>query len=144
MQVLPQMKEFQVQNLSGLKIIAEEICALLPENKIICFYGEMASGKTTLIKEILKQAGYSENVSSPTFSIVNEYSLPDHKKIFHFDFYRIKNIEEAYDLGYEEYFYSDNYCLIEWPEMVEELLPENRINVNIKVNSDSSRTFIIN
>ena len=144
MQALQQMKEFRIHSISELSEIAAELCTLLPQNKMLCFYGEMAAGKTTLIKEILKHLGSAEHVSSPTFSIVNEYAIGNSKKVFHFDFYRIKNIEEAYDLGYEEYFYSDNVCLIEWPEMVEELLPESRINVHIKVNTDSSRTFKIN
>ncbi|MBC7383815.1 MAG: tRNA (adenosine(37)-N6)-threonylcarbamoyltransferase complex ATPase subunit type 1 TsaE [Bacteroidia bacterium] len=90
--------------------------------KLWCFYGEMGAGKTTLIKEIAKQLGVADAVSSPTFSLVNEYNSSSEKKLFHFDFYRVKNIEEVYDIGYEEYFYSNNFCLIEWPENIEEIL----------------------
>ena len=99
-----------------------------------CFYGEMGAGKTTLIKEICKQLGITQNVSSPTFSLVNEYVLPNGKLLFHFDFYRIKSIEEVYDIGYETYFESGAICLIEWPEMISEILEgEQFISLQIKV-----------
>lgn len=103
--------------------VAEEILKL-SGSKIFLFYGEMGVGKTTLIKEIVKQLGVTEISGSPSFSIVNEYD-GKHGSIYHFDFYRIKNIEEAYDIGVEDYFYSDNYVFIEWPENIKELLPEN-------------------
>lgn len=97
-------------------------------------------GKTTLIKELCKQLGVVENVSSPTFSIVNEYEAKE-EKIYHFDFYRLKDEQEAFDLGYEEYFYSGNYCFVEWPEKIENLLPENAVSISITGNSEGERTI---
>ena len=108
------------------------------ESKIFLFYGDMGVGKTTLIKEIVKQLGVTEISGSPSFSIVNEYEGKD-GSIYHFDFYRINDIEEAYDIGLEEYFYGDNYVFIEWPEKIKELLPENATVLNIRKNKDGSR-----
>ena len=108
------------------------------ESKIFLFYGDMGVGKTTLIKEIVKQLGVSEISGSPSFSIVNEYEGKD-GSIYHFDFYRINDIEEAYDIGIEEYFYGDNYVFIEWPEKIKELLPEIATVLNIRKNKDGSR-----
>jgi tRNA threonylcarbamoyladenosine biosynthesis protein TsaE len=104
----------------------------------------MGAGKTTLIKAICSEAGVAENVTSPTFSLVNAYKTSDNKTIYHFDFYRINNISEVYDLGYEEYFYSGEMCFIEWPEMIEELLPENTLRIYIKVVDDNKRELTIN
>ena len=101
----------------------------------------MGAGKTTFIKAICKELGVIDQVSSPTFALVNEYKVKHADSIFHFDFYRINAIEEVYELGYEEYFYSGNLCLIEWPEMIDELLPENCLKVKISVNPDQSRTL---
>ncbi|WP_310991866.1 tRNA (adenosine(37)-N6)-threonylcarbamoyltransferase complex ATPase subunit type 1 TsaE [Aequorivita marina] len=109
-------------------------------SKIFLFYAEMGVGKTTLIKEIAKQLGVTETSGSPSFSIVNEYEGND-GAIYHFDFYRINSIDEAYDIGVEDYFYSDNYIFIEWPQKVEALLPEDAIAVNLKKNKDGSRTL---
>lgn len=92
---------------------------------LFAFYGKMGAGKTTFIKSICKILGVKENVTSPSFSVINEYKTNDLKSIFHFDFYRIKTETEAYDMGYEDYFFSNNFCLIEWPEKVEKLLPLN-------------------
>jgi len=137
------MQQTLQSNLSQLKKTAEKIVQLIADNKVLAFYGEMGAGKTTLIKEICSVLKCIDNVSSPTFSIVNEYNTVSGEQIFHFDFYRIKNIEEAYDLGYEDYFYSKNYCLIEWPEKIEILLPENAVKVLIKKESEESRTITI-
>ncbi|MFT4697514.1 MAG: tRNA threonylcarbamoyladenosine biosynthesis protein TsaE [Flavobacteriaceae bacterium] len=112
------------------------------KTKIVLFYGEMGTGKTTLIKEIAKQLGVNEVMSSPTFSIVNEYKLNE-GKLFHFDFYRIENKEEAYDIGIEEYFYSGFWNLIEWPEKIENLLPEKSTNIKLTNNKNGSRTIMI-
>ena len=110
--------------------------------KIFLFYGEMGAGKTTLIKVLCEYLGTSDAATSPTFSIVNEYAAPQ-GKIYHFDFYRLKNETEALDMGYEEYFYSGNYCFIEWPEKISGLLPEHFTRVNIKVTGDNSREITI-
>lgn len=119
--------------------VAAEIL-MLSGSKTFLFYGEMGVGKTTLIKEIVSQLGVTEISSSPSFSIVNEYER-NNGAIYHFDFYRINDIEEAYDIGVEEYFYSDNYVFIEWPEKIKELLPVTAIAINIQKNSDGSRTL---
>src|SRR5438046_2151153 len=112
-------------SLSELPIAAKKIAELIADGTIIAFYGEMGAGKTTLIKEICRAFDSEENVTSPTFSLMNEYRTKSGKKIFHFDFYRINSIAEAYDMGYEDFFFSKNLCLIEWPEKIKQLLPEN-------------------
>ena len=109
--------------------------------KIWIFDGEMGAGKTTLIKSICKNLGVFDEVSSPTFSIVNEYKTVDGKTVYHFDFYRIKSIEEAYDMGVEDYFSSGNICLIEWPEKIKEIL-ENEIVFQIFINLKNKQRFI--
>jgi tRNA threonylcarbamoyladenosine biosynthesis protein TsaE len=116
-----------VEDLNGC---ATELAAFAGAERIWLFYGEMGAGKTTLIKAICEVLGAAEPVTSPTFSIVNEYSAAT-GKIFHFDFYRLKNETEALDLGYEEYFYSGDYCLIEWPEKISGLLPEHYLRISI-------------
>ena len=111
------------------------------KHKILLFYGEMGVGKTTLIKEIVKQLGVADNVSSPTFSLVNEYLTSTQEKVYHFDFYRIDKEEEALDMGIEEYFYSNCWCLLEWPNKVENLLPLRSVNITISTNNDQQRTI---
>ena len=110
----------EIVSLSDLDGVAGEILEKASDHKIFCFHGEMGAGKTTLIKSICRKLGVNDEVQSPTFSIVNEYV--DHTKnpVYHFDFYRLKNEEEAYDLGYEQYFFSGYFCLIEWPEKVKD------------------------
>lgn len=112
------------------------------EKRVFAFYGKMGAGKTTFIKAICEALGVEDVVTSPTFAIVNEYKTPQ-GAIFHFDFYRIKNLREAYDIGCEEYFYSGCPCFIEWPELVEELLPEDIVKVNIEVLDDDSRLITL-
>lgn len=126
--------------LEELPAIAKEIIKSA-KNKVLLFYGEMGVGKTTLIKEIVKQLGSVDTVSSPTFSLVNEYHTVNGEKVYHFDFYRINNENEALDMGAEEYFYSDCWCLIEWPNKVENLLPLNSVTITITANSDQIRTI---
>ena len=119
--------------------------ALQEKGLVIAFYGKMGAGKTTFIKALCEELGVEDVITSPTFAIVNEYSLPLGGRLegalYHFDFYRIKKIEEVYDMGYEDYFYSGNLCLIEWPELIEDLLPEDALRVTIEEQSDGSRTI---
>ena len=129
--------------LSEVPIIAKEIIQN-STSKIILFYGDMGVGKTTLIKEICKILGTEDLISSPTFSIVNEYITSNDETIFHFDFYRIDNEEEAYNIGVEDYFDSNHWCLIEWPSVVENLLPLENVNVYLTVLEDGQRNIQIN
>ena len=118
-----------VNCISELKSVALQLIQYKKQKNIICFYGEMGVGKTTFIKEICKNLLVEDNVSSPTFSIVNQYKTKQNKIIYHFDFYRLETEEEAYDMGYEEYFFQNDLCLIEWPEKIEGLIPEDIIKV---------------
>lgn len=129
--------------LSEVPIIAKEIIKN-STSKIILFHGDMGVGKTTLIKEICKILGTEDLISSPTFSIVNEYITSNDETIFHFDFYRIDNEEEAYNIGVEDYFDSNHWCLIEWPSVVENLLPLENVNVYLTVLEDGQRNIQIN
>lgn len=122
--------------------IAQELLDKIP-SKIWLFYGAMGSGKTTLIKELVSVLSLADKANSPTFSIVNEYQSRKGKPIYHFDFYRIKSEIEALDMGIDDYFFSGNYCFIEWPENIENLLPLNAVAIYIDVNADSSRTLTI-
>ncbi len=137
------MELIHVENLSELDSAAEQIIANLSPNRIMCFYGSMGAGKTTLIKSICKVLGVTDTVVSPTFALINEYTTAKGIPVYHFDFYRINKVEEVYDFGYEEYFYSDTgVCLIEWPELIEDLLPtEGVVRYKIDVNPDNSRTI---
>ena len=127
--------------LGQLPHVADNLIARFPESRIIAVYGKMGSGKTTFIQEICKVLDVSDTITSPTFAIVNEYFTIQGASVYHFDFYRIKNIGEAYDLGYEDYFFSGNYCLIEWPEKIESLLPESYIEVTIVEEKAQTRTI---
>lgn len=118
--------------LENINAAAAEFLKELGDRKIVAFYGSMGAGKTTFIKAICDVLGVTDTVNSPTFAIVNEYLAASGSSIYHFDFYRIKKIEEAYDFGYEDYFYSGDLCLIEWPELIEELLPEDTVKVKIE------------
>ena len=109
---------------------AEKILSACPNGRIFAIYGGLGAGKTTLVKGFAEALGSIDVVNSPTFSIVNEYESPE-GSIYHFDFYRIKRLEEVYDLGYEEYFFSGNYCFIEWPDLIEPLIPEEAISIHI-------------
>jgi tRNA threonylcarbamoyladenosine biosynthesis protein TsaE len=124
---------------SDLELLAREIVGKLGTIKVCLFRGEMGSGKTTLIKVCCKVLGVNEPMSSPTFSIVNEYHTIDKKKVYHFDFYRIKDEVEAVDIGTEEYFYSGDPCFIEWPEKIPSLIPLQYAEVNIQVETDTKR-----
>lgn len=123
------MEEFTVDSLEGLSLPAEALMKLLNPRSVVAFYGEMGVGKTTFIKVICQHLGVKENVSSPTFAIVNEYVDKNQQSVYHMDLYRLKSSDELLDIGAEEYFYSGNVCLIEWSEKAENMLPDERINV---------------
>jgi tRNA threonylcarbamoyladenosine biosynthesis protein TsaE len=129
--------------LNDLRRVAAEVVNAAGHVNIWLFHGEMGAGKTTLIKMIGKVLGVNDSITSPTFSIVNEYQITDQKKVFHFDFYRIKNEDEAYDIGVEEYFYSGHYCFVEWPEKIAGLLPERRADINITIEDNTRRTIVV-
>ena len=123
--------------------VAEAVLAAAGQRTVVVFRGEMGAGKTTLIREIAAQLGCTDTVTSPTFAIVNQYKGTDDRTVYHFDFYRIEDLREAYDFGYEEYFYSGDLCLVEWPERIEPLLPDEVVTVRITVDNETSRTFDI-
>ncbi|WP_321997630.1 tRNA (adenosine(37)-N6)-threonylcarbamoyltransferase complex ATPase subunit type 1 TsaE [Draconibacterium orientale] len=129
----------KINSPNDLEIAAKELITAFSNDRVFAFYGKMGAGKTTFIQSVCRALGSDDNVTSPTFALINEYNTADFDSIFHFDFYRIKDIEEAYDLGYEDYIYSGSYCLIEWPEMIESLLPEKMVEVKIEVLEDNTR-----
>ncbi|MEJ5993863.1 tRNA (adenosine(37)-N6)-threonylcarbamoyltransferase complex ATPase subunit type 1 TsaE [Pedobacter sp. Du54] len=134
------MKSITIKDISELNSVAEALLTFANGEKFFVFEGEMAAGKTTLIKAFCSVLGVNDVVSSPTFSIVNEYSSAN-GLVYHFDFYRLKNLQEAFDIGYEEYFYSNTYCLVEWPTKVQELLPEKYVKVEIRITGTDERAF---
>jgi tRNA threonylcarbamoyladenosine biosynthesis protein TsaE len=134
---------FDAVTLDVLDHVAQDIVSALSDKKIILFYGEMGSGKTTLIKEICKQLGVADTMSSPTFSLVNEYRSAEHKTIYHFDLYRIKDIVECFDMGMEEYLDSGHYCFIEWPDIALPLMPDNYYKLLIETKKDNTRSIIL-
>lgn len=119
--------------------IARELIKHCPGQRVFAFYGEMGAGKTTFIKALCSELGVPDIIQSPTFAIINEYRRQNGEPVYHFDFYRIKKLEEAYDIGYEDYLYSGCYCFIEWPELIEELLPAGTVRVTIT--GTAERTF---
>ena len=131
-----------IKDLDHIEEAAREFIGQMGDDTVFAFYGKMGAGKTTFIKALCKLLGVEDEVNSPTFAIINEYrSQTTAELIYHFDFYRIKKLEEVYDLGYEDYFYSGALCFIEWPELVEELLPLDAKKVTITENRDGSRTI---
>ena len=129
----------KITTIKALNKVARKLIEQFPDQRVFAFYGKMGAGKTTFIQAICRELGTPDNVTSPTFALINEYKTETNDSIFHFDFYRIKNLEEAFDLGYEDYFYSGNYCLIEWPEKIEPLLPEKYVEVKIEVLENENR-----
>ena len=129
-----------IQSLDLIHKAAQEFIKNMGTKKIYAFYGNMGAGKTTFIKAICQELGVEDIITSPTFSLVNEYTSNKlNEPIYHFDFYRIKKIEEVYDMGYEDYFYSGNLCLLEWPELIEDILPEDVTKVTITEQEDGTR-----
>ena len=137
------LRAYQNEYMDELPHAAAAVINALEGRSVVVFRGEMGAGKTTLIREIVARLGADDTVTSPTFAIVNQYTTREGKNIYHFDFYRINRLEEAYDFGYEEYFYSGDLCLVEWPEKIEELLPEEVMTVRIAVGGDEERTIEI-
>lgn len=131
-----------VQSLTNLPAAAQAILTHAANNRIFLFYGDMGAGKTTLIKSLCRFIGTADTVTSPTFAIVNEYRT-EKDKIYHFDFYRLKDQTEALDMGYEEYFYADAWCFIEWPEKIPDLIPAHHTTVSIKALNDGSRQISV-
>lgn len=137
--------EIKIQSLDQIHEAAKEFIAAMGENTVFALYGKMGAGKTTFVKAVCEELGVTDVITSPTFAIVNEYRSEDTVElIYHFDFYRINKLEEVYDMGYEDYFYSGALCFIEWPELVEELLPGNTIKVSIEEQKDGTRTVTLN
>ncbi len=137
------MKSIHITSLNELPDVAQAVIEAIGDRSVVIFRGEMGAGKTTLIREIVAQLGATDVVTSPTFAIVNQYQGAMDRRIYHFDFYRLEDLREAYDFGYEEYFYSGDICLVEWPERIEPLLPEEVITVRITVDDETERTFEI-
>ncbi len=131
----------ECKTILDLDFAAEKVLNTFKNNRVFALYGPMGVGKTTFIKAICKYMGVKEIVNSPTFALVNEYSSGLYGKIYHFDFYRINKLSEVYDMGYEDYFYNNNYCFIEWPEKITSLLPKDFVNLTIK-EYDSVRSII--
>ena len=135
------MKKIALYSLNELESAASQFIGIMGNHKVFAFYGEMGAGKTTFIKIVCQLLGVKENITSPSFSIVNEYIAENNSSIYHFDCYRLKNIEEAFNIGAEEYFYSGNLCFIEWPEKIEELLPDTAVHIKISVDANEQRTI---
>lgn len=131
--------EITIKSLDTIHEAAKEFVKEMSEGKVFAFYGKMGAGKTTFIKALCEVLGVEDVITSPTFAIINEYTDGKGDPIYHFDFYRIKKLEEVYDMGYEDYFYSGNLCLLEWPELIEDILPENVIKVTIEEQPDGTR-----
>jgi len=132
--------EIKIQDLEHIHEAAREFIGQIDQQTVFAFYGKMGAGKTTFIKAVCEELGVDDVITSPTFAIVNEYrSAKTEELIYHFDFYRIKKLEEVYDMGYEDYFYSGALCFIEWPELIEELLPDDAVRVFIEEEPDGTR-----
>lgn len=131
--------EIKINNINEINMAAKQFVDAMGNNSVFAFYGKMGAGKTTFIKAVCEQLGVTDVINSPTFAIVNEYLDGRGEPIYHFDFYRIKRHQEILDIGYEDYIYSGNICFMEWPELIEELLPEDAVKVTIEEEPDGSR-----
>lgn len=137
------MKEIKLNSLDDIRQVARTFLTEIGDNKLIAFYGHMGAGKTTFIKALCEELGVEDVVNSPTFAIVNEYTDGDGESVFHFDFYRIKSLDEAFGIGFDNYMESGCFCLMEWPEKVEEILPEETLRVEISEVEDGTRLIKI-
>ena len=131
--------EIKIQDIEHIREAAREFIQHIGDRRVFAFYGKMGAGKTTFVKAICEELGVEDVITSPTFAIINEYQVIGTQTIYHFDFYRIKKLEEVYDMGYEDYFYSGALCFIEWPELIEEILPDDAVRVSITEQEDNSR-----
>lgn len=131
--------EITINGLDTIRSAARQFIENIGSSRVFAFYGKMGAGKTTFVKALCEELGCDDVITSPTFAIVNEYTDGEQQPVYHFDFYRIKKLEEVYDMGYEEYFYSGALCLIEWPELIEEVLPDDTVRVTIEEQADGSR-----
>ena len=136
--------KIKIDSLDTIHEAAKEFLQNMGDGKVFAFYGKMGAGKTTFVKAICEELGVEDVITSPTFALVNEYTAGDGSPVYHFDFYRIKKLEEVYDMGYEDYIYSGALCFIEWPELIEELLPTDAVKVNITVGEDGCRKVVVN
>lgn len=136
--------KIKIEKLDNIREAAKQFIANIGDSTVFAFYGNMGAGKTTFVKAVCEELGVDDVITSPTFSIVNEYrSEQTGELIYHFDFYRVKKIEEVYDMGFEDYFYSGALCFIEWPELCEEVLPDDTVKVSINEEPDGSRTITL-
>ena len=136
--------KIQINSIETIREAAKQFIAAMEDNTVFAFYGKMGAGKTTFIKAVCEELGVTDVINSPTFAIVNEYRSDETGElIYHFDFYRIQKIDEVYDMGYEDYFYSGALCFIEWPELIEELLPEDAVRVTLSEEEDGTRTITL-
>ena len=133
--------EIRITDIDHIREAAREFIEYIGDRRVFAFYGKMGAGKTTFIKAICEELGVDDVITSPTFAIVNEYTAQG-DPVYHFDFYRIKKLEEVYDMGFEDYFYSGALCLIEWPELIEDVLPEDAVKVTIQEKEDGSRAIL--
>ena len=134
--------EIRITDIEHIREAAQEFIKHIGDHRVFAFYGKMGAGKTTFIKAICEELGVEDVITSPTFAIVNEYTTGE-VTIYHFDFYRVKKLDEAYDMGYEEYFYSGALCFIEWPELIEDILPDDAVRVSISEQDDGSRVITL-
>jgi tRNA threonylcarbamoyladenosine biosynthesis protein TsaE len=134
--------EIRITDIEHIREAAQEFIKHIGDYRVFAFYGKMGAGKTTFVKAICEELGVKDVITSPTFAIVNEYTTGE-VIIYHFDFYRVKKLEEAYDMGYEEYFYSGALCFIEWPELIEDILPDDAVRVSISEQDDGSRVITL-
>ena len=133
--------EIRIDRIENIREAARQFISHIGQHTVFAFYGKMGAGKTTFIKAVCEELGVEDVITSPTFAIVNEYTDASASPVYHFDFYRIKRLEEVYDMGFEDYFYSGSLCLIEWPELIEEVLPEDAVRVSIEEQPDGTRTI---
>ena len=135
--------EIRIKSIEEIAVAAKEFVAAMGERKVFAFYGKMGAGKTTFIKAVCEELGVEDVINSPTFAIVNEYVDGKGERVYHFDFYRIKNLQEVMDLGYADYVYSGHVCFMEWPELIESLRPDDAVKVTIEEEIDGGRVLVV-